>query len=663
MIVATKSGDVYLKGVVKPDKLLISRPESIGTSIRVDPAVEQPSKEAYVLTSDDLRNPKVRKEFLSNLAQKHPDSRVVFISRTNKTTPDIDPNAFDAFLSKPTTDAVREVLKQFAEDASSKAKFSARDMNAPIPEYKPAEPQEETTQEEEPVEEPVEEVDVPVPVPVVEEPKSTAEDDNYLLQRIRNAEHWAALNTVVSEVSAARIVQEVAAANAAFRQSEAYVTALSENITAIMANPSYSTQEKLTKVHSVLCDRAYVRSKTNSITEQAVENIIRAITEKATEFVSSYTDSIDESVIKAMACYEAREAPNSRLATIVENRAKVLLELNTMDLEIRGLYNICQKTLNDTVDNITSDSSPTTGSPILDSQVQNRAGVIVPEGLLDCLDLLFKGGSEMSEDFNKMSELVQSTIRKLYALLTKYQEENEVLSETIRYMQANNVEDTVVANTILKKTQRLFVYNDDYDSAAIAYMVARDESRKNDNVLLLDVSGTDFFHSSGISAVSYSKFMDNEYLNNKFMVVSTFGDDSVPTFTGDYILRMSSRLLTYSKHYSRVYIMASADQMELINAIKSEVLSISYFVDCLPKNIKKMAGVIAASSVPNTAERVVLVNYVGDSVRICTDLGIIDRYDVQMFNYPPIKELRVCLLNNTDPYDVDSIYKTVSGVM
>lgn len=663
MIVATKTVDSLLKGVVARENLVISAMESICKSMQLDPDISAPKKEMYIVSSDDIKNPKLRNEFESAVRMKHPKSLIMYINKNGRQISGITEDMFEAYISKPNRQVMKEKFEALISESESKAQFKISDDFKYPEKYNPQVPSNISQAE---IEIALAESESAVTLNFEKQIETVAEPENEemnLLNRIKKSENWAALTAISQEVNASRVIQEVTEANATFRQSENYVSALSENITAILSNPEYDTTTQLSKIRAILYDKSYHKAKTNSIVEQSVEQIIVAIVDKAKQEVEAKTAEMDEKILLAFKHRGANEAPNVRLSTIIENRAKVLIELTALDLEVKGLSSKCISTINDTVDNVISSSVSSTESPILDSQIKARFGEIVPDNMLTVLDNLFVTGQESSQAFGQMSEAVNSTIRKLYKLLSLYQEESEVLADTIKYLRAKRVEDTVLANTIMKKSSRMFISNGDFDSIALTYMISKHNSRKNNNVLLLDLTGSDVLDMFGVSVMKYSNFMEQDNFNSKFLVVSVTDDAGTSITTDENNQRLSTRLLHYSKHYSMINIMCTPDQTNLINNFMSDVLSITYLVDCYPTTIKTMAKCIASSKVDNTANRLVLVNYISDSAAICRDLGIMERLDMQLTMCNPVPSIRYCSLHNQDPYEVESILNDISSVL
>lgn len=667
MIVATKTVDSLLRGVISPDALQISRIDSVIESMQLDPNISGDKKEMYVISNDDIKNPKVRKEFELAVRNKHPQSLIMYLNKNGRIIKGIEPEMFEAYLVKPKREEVKAKFFDLVAEAEAKAKFTVDDDIGTPEEFNIEDTTITKITEEDSNKKVVKEEDEVISLKYVEEEVATAIDDEVtepsLLQRIKDAENWASITEIAKEVTASRILQEITEANASFKQSENYVTSLNENITAIIANPEYDTTTRLSKVRAILHDRAHLKAKNNSVVEQSVEEMIKAIIDVARVEVEAKTTELDETILMAFRKKNTEGAPNVRLATIIEQRANTLIELHALDLEIKGIASQCNGTINDTVDRVVTDSTVSTDSPILDSQMTARFGTIVPENTVEVLESLFRIGQESSEEFGKMSEAVNSTVRKLYQLLALYQEENEVLHDTIRYLKANKVEDTVLAETILKKTSRLFINNGDFDSIGMAYIISKHNSRKNNNVLLLDLTKTNVINLFGVETHKYSEFMERDMLEDKLLIVSDYDDPGVSLTTPEDCQRLSTRILHYAKHYSMINIMCTPEQQAILDNFKDEVLSMTYLVDCYKPTIKTMAKVIEETKVSNTANRIILMNYISDSAKICKELNVMDRLEIQLSTCKVIPSIRYCSLHNQDPYDVESIIEDCRDVL
>ena len=667
MVVATKSVDAILKGIVSPDKLMLARMDSIIKSIQLDPAISSPKKELFVISNEDIKSAKVRKDFLEALNTKHSDCVIMFINKRGVDIPGITPDLFNSYINKPKHEDVRDAFVSLVEEAEAKAKFSVDDDLGEIdkmpegvvsvPTTEEPEEVEEEVKEEEPIR--IEEVEVPE-----EQPQVEPEHDLTLIERIRQAENWAALGAVSKEINASRVVQEIASTNATFKQSEAYVAALQESITAIMMDPDIDVKSKLDKVHAIMCDKSFISAKTSSIIEQNVEMIVRLLTEKASEEISEIASSMNEKVNMMLSRRTVVQSPNARLANIADQKAKLLIELSTIDFEIRRMLDTVVKTVNDTTDNVVESAMPTSGSALVDQQIQMKFGNLVPDTIIETLDKLFVTGKDASEEFGKLSDLVHSCIRKLYAALDLHAEEADILGNTIRYMKANKVEDTVIANSILKKATRMYITSGDFDSTAIVHLISSEAARKITNVLIVDLTKSDTFNLYGIKTNKLSNMLDSVecICDDKFSIISNFDDDSVGLNT-DNLQRLSSKLLMYAKNYSRIHLIVSDDMKEVIEFFKSDVISMNFIVNCFPRDIARFKETIASSRVDNTAMRVILINYVSDSAKICEDLGIMEWLDVQLATIPIIPELHHCALNKQDPFFVSSVQGVVGGII
>ena len=636
-----------LKGILDQNNTFVSKIENIISALPLDPNNFNPAREVYVVTSDDIRNVKVKSMFLNVLPTKHAATSVIFIDKVGKPIDGLDQTYLEAFLVKPKKEVIKQAFEEVVQNIENKKQVKTTNVIQNIEEFKP---KVEVATEDKPADlfNPDDLVKVDVPEEQVEE-EAPKEDPTSLLSRIRMAENWASLNVVCQELNSSKILQELNAKNETYRQSEVHLVTLRENITAILSNPNYSAEEQLTKVRALLHDKMLIKTKTNLVQEQAIEETIMAVVDKAKEYITAMSDEYTRDIITAFASKAHTDAPNVRLSTILEERSKLLLELTTMDVELKQLAERCKLAINTTNDEMAENSKATTGSPILDSQLKVRYGNIVPDNLVEIIDSLCKLGEDSSTEFGKLSESITSVINKLYQLLTYYKEETEVLANTIRFLQANNVEDTVIASTIMKKARRIYAVEDSPMSIVVPYMVSREQAR-NHNVLLIDFSGRPYLSTFGVKVQDIDTLLNTaEVIKEHFTV---FGVSDLGSIDMDYF---NKRIEEYAHHYEIINLIVPGVWVDFINSIADESLSISYVVDSTPYSISDFKDIITQTHHENVGRRVIITNYVGDSADICKELGVLDDLRTQLSTIKPVVNLNMCLLHNQDPYVVDSI--------
>lgn len=646
MIIVTKTSDVMLKGILDQNNTFVSKIENIISALPLDPNNFSPAREVYVVTSDDIRNVKVKSMFLNALPTKHAATSVIFIDKVGKPIDGLDQTLLEAFLVKPKKDVIKQAFEDVIRNIENKKQVKPANVINKIEEFKPkVEPVVEDTEDQ--LFNPEDLVKVDVPEEQVEE--APKEDPTSLLSRIRMAENWASLNVVCQELNSSKILQELNAKNESYRQSEVHVVTLKENITAILSNPNYTVEEQLTKVRALLHDKMLIKTKTNLVQEQAIEETIMAVVDKAKEYVNAMSDEYTRDIVTAFASRAHTEAPNVRLATILEERSKLLLELTTMDVELKQLAERCKLVINTTNNEMADNSQATTGSPILDSQLKVRYGNIVPDNLVEIIDSLCKLGEDSSMEFGMLSEAITSVINKLYQLLTYYKEETEVLANTMRFLQANNVEDTVIASTIMKKARRIYAVEDSPISIVVPYLVSREQAR-NHNVLLIDFSGRPYLSTFGVKVQDIDTLLNTaEVIKEHFMA---FGVSNTENLDMDYF---NKRLEEYAHHYDVINIILPGVWVDFINTLADDSLSISYVVDSTPYSIAEFKDIIAQTHHDNVGRRVIITNYVGGSADMCKELGVLDDLRTQLSTIKPVINLNMCLLYNQDPYEVASI--------
>lgn len=662
MIIVTRECMSYLHNIgVNKEYISTQKIEKIVEWLPLDPTLSNPTRDIIIFSSDVIRPPRVRESVVKALMSQHPNIKTIFINKTGKDLPGFDANLVTIALNRPSKDDIKDAIKQVTSTLQAKPTVDTTEIINSIDDYTPEEPQAEESIEAE-VPETVQEMieqelplaePEPEPEPVVEE-----EQTLNLLSRIKSAESITSIMNITKELDASRIVTEITQANAAYRSSEAYVKNLNTTIEAICADPEYTPEEALKKIRGLLHDRSSIQTKANGILEESVEEIIINLVDKAKQFISQRVKEINDELIKASQYKQLSESPNIRFATVLEQRRDVLLDLQTLDLELQNITNKVTTTVQDVADKITSDANSSLGSPLLDAQIKIKYGTIAPDNLLDVLKSLFTAGENSQYELGSVSQIIQDTISKVYELLACYKEENEILAETIKFLKANNVEDGVIAESIKKKTLRVIITDGTFEPAALSYIFTNAKSRGVVNAMILDLTGRNYYKTVGVETHTLQDLM-SEHLFSKFEVFETSTDGEL---TEESLQGIINRLMTYANQYAMINLVITKDQVDMFKSIFQDVLSITYLVDCFPTNIQDMKGVIAKSKTPNTGQRVVLYNYVTDSGKICEELGVMDDMGMGLATVEPLPELKTCALRAQDPYDVPSIVKSCEGM-
>ena len=89
MIIATKSVDALLKGVVPSDNLMISKIESIANDVLLDPEISRPYKELFIVSNVDFKNPRIASKAVEAISKKHSNAKIMYIDRSGKGQKDV----------------------------------------------------------------------------------------------------------------------------------------------------------------------------------------------------------------------------------------------------------------------------------------------------------------------------------------------------------------------------------------------------------------------------------------------------------------------------------------------------------------------------------------------------------------------------------------------
>ena len=138
-----------LKGILDQNNTFVSKIENIISALPLDPNNFSPAREVYVVTSDDIRNVKVKSMFLNALPTKHAATSVIFIDKVGKPIDGLDQTLLEAFLVKPKKDVIKQAFEDVIRNIENKKQVKPANVINKIEEFKPkVEPVVEDTEDE-----------------------------------------------------------------------------------------------------------------------------------------------------------------------------------------------------------------------------------------------------------------------------------------------------------------------------------------------------------------------------------------------------------------------------------------------------------------------------------------------------------------------------------
>ena len=657
MIKCTRNADGICRPAFESNDVSITTIEKILEKIQVDPDLIDPAVEAYIITDEDVKSMRMRNTVEAALRDKHEDSVVIFISRKGKLKYEEGTSGFSACLVKPKPAEVKEAVYKFASSLQSKAVITesaydtTEEAHVDIPAYQPEfksvvipKPEVEESIPVAPEPLPIEPVEVPetIPEPQVDESR------NNMAERIKQASKISDVAVLASQLNASKLVKEAINDNHQYAIFENTIKSLDEKIRNIMIDPKVSLEEKLEKVRSVVYDKDYYRAKANTIIEQRMESIIEAITSNSISQLSSRLKEIDEALYRKLSISQD-ELTYDRLAGITEERANILMELAVLEKEIQNANKAANDITVSLSDKFAIEGAEVTGNPLMDDHLKLRADGFVSKETVDAIASTLMVASKTSEEFEGAVRQIFVMRDKLNKLMDLDKEQIAAYTNIIKYMTSNHIEDTIVAQTLLKKSLRLFIGKEGSGRTVVPMILSSMKSRTNANVLLLDLTGTCKKDDYGVSYYSLEDYLEHRYENQICMVSGQISE------TAEAAQKLLTALVKAADYYRVINVVIDPSQKNIIDIIGQDALTINYIVEPKNSQLDFMKGFIEETRFDNVAQRVILNRCPVNSGVIIEKLGLLNAMNVHICKLVNIPQVTECGVRGVQPFTIDSI--------
>lgn len=656
MIIATSKADAMLKRSLGRGQVTTTTLQRMCEQFKIDPTTATPVRDAYVVTNEDISAARAKTLFEQSLATKHPATKVIFINKSAKPIYANGMVGIDVIMQKPKTaditQAISAVIASGTVDIAVQPTIDT--YNQPIPEY--TNPVEETPVvpdfvQPEPVEEPVAEpLYVPEPEPEPQVPVAEVmQQESSLVNRIKHASTVADVSILAREIDATTLIKDLVESNSTYAGIEEKLKSLNDTIFAIMSDVRISSlDEKLSKIHAVMHDKAFFNAKGDTLIEQRLEEVIDAICTQTSSLLQSRLDEIDTAIKRAQECKDM-ENNSARLAGLNELRANIIIELKTLEIEIETIYKSCDNIIISSATKIAETNDNITGNEMINSQLKARGSYVVSDGSFTAMVSALELSEQIPDLFKSMKLNIIKMTKLLHKLFDLDQEVIAAQQALINFLKAHNVEDSIVAQGVLKKALRVYVGAEGTGKTIIPYLISRYKSRQNANVLLLDLTGTNKYADYGIQYTDVDTYLAE--LNQKeFMLVAGNIDNTVAAAQ-----RIVTTLLHAADYYRVINVVLNPEQQELFQTIAEDVLSVNFITDTSSKNITAMRSIIEKCTIRNVGRRVI-INKCDVPVRsIVTKLGLDDQIDFQLCTVKTLPTIIDAGINGYNPYGVSSV--------
>lgn len=661
MIISTNKSDTLLKRAFDKRRTVVIAPERMFDQLSLDPTIE--NRECYVITNEDISASRLKTKFEQAVAAKHPAVKIIFINKSSKP---IYPNGLpgiDAILQKPKPDDIQKTVSAVTSSETITAAIGAGMTEGEmkeIPEFNPQEVQTTMGFNESMIEDNSEfEVDTqpeqlpPTPQPTyVEQPvvEPVQERESDLVGRIKSAGSVSDMSVLMREITASTLIKDLIDSNSTYAGIEEKLKSINDTIFAIMNdNTIKSLDEKLSKVHALLHDKAFFSAKGDTIIEQRLEEVIDLVCTRTSELLQSRLSEIEEA-IRRVDTHGTQGTSSARLAGLNEARANIIVELRTFEAEIGDLAKYTDMLAIDTATDIAKRSSDVTGNQWIDDNIRARGVNVVSDETNTAARAAIEITVDKIPDVFKELKLKVITLQRMMSKV--FELDSEIIAAQqaqINFLKSRNIEDTVVAKSLLKKSLRVFIGEEGVGRSIIPYLMSRYISRQNANVLCIDITGQGKYSQYGIQAMSLDTYMSG-MAQQEFLLVSGSIENSIAAAQ-----KIVTMLLKAADYYRVINIIMSPEQKEMFATIATDVLSVNFMVDTNVLRIERMREIIEQCRFENVAQRVIL-NRCDIPIRtIISKLGLDDRIDFQTCVIPNVHTITDACVNGFNPYGISGV--------
>lgn len=664
MVICTKSCDSLVKVALREQhgSLSVQRFVDILGLLQVDPNLQEQSIEAFVISSADVKSSRMATMFEQACAVKHPNAYLIYIDKERKANKYSSGfNGIDKVLSKPKAPDVAKAIYSVASQLSEKPKVESARIK--VEELDPTEDEVSFDDITESYNEPVEDeldifaeldsakeepAELSIPTQEPEEVEEVSEEDNQLAKRLRSAKEIVDVTQVMREVTAETVLSNLAKENAQYNILEDKLKELSANIYAVMQDNTIPFNERVSKARSLGYDKRYFNIQSNTLVERYVLDIIDALTGTMETAVNDLCARIEEQITHA-AQYNGDQMNFGRLSGIDEKRGRIIIELRTCEHEIREIAvkiaDVCNEIA--TERNITL--RELTGNDMLDNAIKSRNGATLISGDI------FKSMISVISSSKQYVEFSQELILKLSVLVDQYnalmKADKEMLAaqqEVVKFLHQHNVEDSVIANTLLKKSLRVYIGDSGVGRSILTYLISERKSRQNYNVLYIDLTGENQLHRYGINTITLDDYIERR-TEMPFTVVTGKCRDNM------HAQELNAILTRAADYYRVINVVISTEQQDIYDILCRDVLSVNLITNTKYRNMENIKALSKELNYENVAKRIIVNDCSIRSGDVIEYFDLLNDLSTQVLTMPHIDQIEVASFRAFNPHNLDIV--------
>lgn len=456
------------------------------------------------------------------------------------------------------------------------------------------------------------------------------------LESISDFHDWGLLKDALSKDT---VVRQLLEENSTFQGVVQMLNVMDTEIKTIYRDSGLTAEQKFEKILEVGGKRATLMATHNDIISRKVIDIMEAVTISARrtveELLAEHRHAIEQITVADKSIVDETE-----LNKLIEKRTNAVVELLTVTKSIVQLYQAMDLEVNDVI--LSLDKNLPSDNEFINTMVGSAAEVLTPTNTKTLALMLMKALQGKRETLALLQGHVDNVIDAVHNLLQKDEAIIEYQQHMIKVLKAHRVEDTVVIDSVLKNILHVYVGDIDTGRTATTLTWAGCQSRRR-NTLLIDLTKNNKLRDYGIEPVMLDDFM-RERINQQLCVVEGAIDEVEDCV--EFIHELKTRL----DYYAYIDIVLGADQVDFINMLAEEALTINYITNCTNSSLESIEASYGATEVDNVARKLILIDPPIDVLKLANRVGA-DPTMTRCITIPNLRKIKMCSVTGEAPYE------------
>ena len=598
----------------------------------------------------------------------HPAICIIYLA-TNKREKDMFLEApHSKVVHKLTGSVIQETVTEFYQTDIDSAKpdqfaFDSKPLDLgknPIPvrveAEPPSSPSPEPTEEETPIPEPVSIPDEPtaieLPVEPIPDPEpappapplpDSAED---MVASVKSVKDW---NILKEQMRRDSVISQLVLRDSEYAGLQKMLELYDMKIRDIWSDRSISSAEKMELVREIGTERTALQGTANGI---FVKRFL-AICSNVINTCVANVDTRVEEMTKAVSHIQSEkgkyiEQTIARGTPLWDELYNYMIELVNIEANLCTMFDYMHTAGVDDIANRLNEKLPSKDE-FINHAVDVSRELYRPDNTNlynSILEALSKGQISLSMVDDKVTALSHT----IYNIIAKQSDYIAYQNLVIDLLRANNVEQVVVRDTLLKNCFHVMVGGVDIGTTATTAAYAGMLSR-NHNTLVIDISGHTHYDMYGHTTVEIDRFLQERVQQPLLFVAGERVDDPERIFE---IMEKAKELLTY---YHHIIMVLDPEQTIALDQVGREALSISYITNCTAKSLKETASAYATGrNIPNVATKLLTIDCPIDASDIVLKLDM-DIATTKLIPLPYFQEMKQAALRNQPPHTYGDILR------